>query len=71
MIEILKDLKPDSDIDENTELLDNLIDSFDLINLIMEIENKYKIQIPVEDINAEVFKTVKTLQKYLLNNHAI
>ena len=30
-------LKPDSEISENTELFDNLIDSFDLINLMLEM----------------------------------
>ena len=59
IIEIINNLKPDSEISENTELFDNLIDSFDLINLILEIENEYKIQIPMEDINEDVFKTVK------------
>tara|TARA_B100000963_G_C22591825_1_gene655893 strand:+ start:1288 stop:1506 length:219 start_codon:yes stop_codon:yes gene_type:complete len=71
IIKILKNLKPDSEIDQNTVLLDNLLDSFDLLNLIMEIENVYNIQIPVEDINDEIFKTVTSLQEYLRIKHAI
>ena len=71
IIEIIYYLKPDSEISENTELFDNLIDSFDLINLILEIENEYKIQIPMEDINEDVFKTVKSLQEYIAKKYEV
>ena len=71
IIEIINNLKPDSEITENTELFDNLIDSFDLINLILEIENEYKIQIPMEDINEDVFKTVKSLQEYIAEKYEV
>ena len=71
IIEIINNLKPDSEISENTELFDNLIDSFDLINLILEIENEYKIQIPMEDINEDVFKTVKSLQEYIAKKYEV
>ena len=69
---IINDFKTDSEISENTELFDNLIDSFDLINLILEIENEYKIQIPIlEDINEDVFKTVKSLREYIAKKYEV
>ena len=62
LIEILKNLKPDVDFDENTELIKNKIfDSLGMISLVAELSDEFDIEITAEDIVPENFETVQTL----------
>ncbi len=73
--EILKLLKSMNDRvpnDVNSELLDSgIIDSFDIVNIVSEMENKFAIDIAPEDIVPENFYSVKAMatmmEKYLRN----
>lgn len=56
----------DADIAETTNFKDDLgIDSLDLFDLVMELEDKYGIDIPSEDL--ESIATVGDMIKYLEN----
>lgn len=62
LIEILTNLHPDVDF-ENTEGLidDMIIDSFDIISLITELNSDYDITIPPSKIVPEYFNSAKSL----------
>lgn len=62
---IVKHLKVDpSKITENTNILEDLgADSLDLVEIIMEIENTFKISIPDEDITK--LKTIGDAVAYI------
>ena len=64
LIQIIKDLKPGIEIDEETLLINELLDSFDMINLVVEIEDKIGQEIHIENINEETFKSVKSLELF-------
>lgn len=49
------------EIDENTELLEEILDSFGIINLILEIEKKYEIDLSKKDFSLKDFKTPKSI----------
>lgn len=64
IIEILKDVTPDpnAEIEEDTELIESgVIDSFDTVSLILELNDEFGIDIGVEDILPENFETPKTI----------
>lgn len=60
IIEIIKEVSPigAEDIDGDTELLDSgIIDSFDTVSLILELNEEFEIEIGVEEILPENFET--------------
>ncbi|HHU79434.1 MAG TPA: acyl carrier protein [Clostridiales bacterium] len=62
LLEILEELHPDVDF-ENCETLidDKILDSFDIITVISEINAEYDIAIPAEEIIPENFNSAKAL----------
>lgn len=64
VIDILKDVTPDpdADIEKDTELIESgIIDSFDTVSLILELNDAFDIEIGVEDILPENFETPDTI----------
>lgn len=61
-MEILKNLHPDVDFETCTTLVDDrIIDSFDIVTIISEINDEYDVVIPAEDIVPENFNSAKAL----------
>lgn len=49
--EIIRDITGADDITMNTDFIKDLkLNSFDIINMICEFENRYKIKIPTRDV---------------------
>lgn len=66
ILNILKALRPEFEIDYDTELVSSgIVDSFDMIMLVTEIENNYNISIQGVDIIPENFETPKSIAKLL------
>lgn len=66
LIEILKNLKPDVDFDENTELIKNKVfDSLGMISLVAELSDEFDVEITAEEIVPENFETVGAIYKML------
>lgn len=62
LLEILSKLHPDVDFKTADRLVDNgIIDSFDIITIIAEVDNAYGVSIPAEEIMPENFDSAKTL----------
>ena len=62
IIAILKELHPDVDYDTNTSLVDDrIIDSFDIISIVAEIDDRLDVQIPAEEIIPENFNSASAL----------
>lgn len=62
LIEILQDLHEDVDFETNTKLIDNkILDSFDIVTLIAEIDSEFDVAIPAEEIIPENFNSAKAL----------
>ncbi|MCD7873324.1 MAG: acyl carrier protein [Clostridiales bacterium] len=67
LIEILKNLKPGVDFNENTELIKNKIfDSLGMISLVAELSDEFDVEITARDIVPENFATVKTIYDMIL-----
>ena len=62
LLEILEDLHPDVDFTVECALIDDgILDSLDIVTLITEINDKFDISIPAEEIVPENFNSAATL----------
>lgn len=62
LLDILKELHPEVDFETCTNLVDGkILDSFDIITIITEINNNFDVAIPAEEIVPENFNSAKAL----------
>ena len=62
LLDILRDLHPDVDFETNERLIDDkILDSFDIVALLADINNEFDVAIPAEDIVPENFNSAKAL----------
>lgn len=62
LMKILKDLHEDVDFETAERLIDRkILDSFDIITIITEVEIEYDVAIPAEEIVPENFNSAKAL----------
>jgi len=62
LMEILEALKPEIDFGAEKELIDDgVLESFDVITLIAEIEDQLGIEIPAEEIVPENFNSAEDI----------
>ena len=62
LIEILENLHPEVDFSTCTTLIDDkILDSFDIISVISEINEEFDVVIPAEEIIPENFNSAQAL----------
>ncbi len=62
LLEILSDLHPEVDFTDCDTLIDDkILDSFDIITLITEINSEFDVAIPAEEIVPENFNSAEAL----------
>ena len=62
LLDILEDLHPEVNFDEEDKLIDNkILTSFDIVSIIAEVNNEYDITIPAGKIVPENFNSAKAL----------
>ena len=62
IIEILSDLHPDIDFETEKNLVDNkILDSFDIVSLIAEINDNFDVAISAEEITPENFNSAESI----------
>ena len=72
IIEILTELRPEFDFsDEGLDFIEEgMLDSFDLVNLVSELDTTYGISIDGVDIIPENFASVEAIEALLVKNGA-
>ena len=66
IIEILTEIIPDVDFTVEKNLVDyGILDSFDLVSLISELNDAFEIEITARDIDADNFNSVEAIQKMI------
>jgi acyl carrier protein len=64
LLEILEELKPDVDFETEKGLIDNaILDSFDIVQLVQNLNEAFDIEITPKDIVPENFNSAESLQK--------
>ena len=62
LLQILKELHPDVDFETCTTLIDDkILDSFDIVSLMAEIDNTFDVAVPAEEIVPENFNSAEAL----------
>lgn len=73
LLSILEEVKPGIDFNSEKELItDGILDSFDIVTLVSEINDAFDIEFPVNEIIPENFENIdalyKTIEKVKENN---
>ena len=62
LIEILKNLYPDLDVETVTDFIDGgIMDSFDIVTLVGEIDDEFGVAIPADELLPENFNSAAAL----------
>ena len=62
LLEILKGIRPDVDFENEDALIDDgILDSFDVVSIISEIDDNYDVQIRISELDPENFNSVKSI----------
>lgn len=66
LLEILNDLHPEVDFETCNTLVDyKIIDSFDIVTIISEVNEEYDVVIPAEEIIPENFNSASALYELI------
>lgn len=69
ILEILDELRPDVDFENETELITGgILESFDIVALVGELNDAFDIQLRVEDLIPDNFNSVEGMVK-LVTKH--
>lgn len=64
ILEILNDIRPDVDFNEETNLVDGgILDSFDIVSIISELNDAFDIHIRVTDLKPENFNSIGAISQ--------
>jgi len=62
LLKILNDVRPDVDFTTEKDLVDGgVIDSFDVVMIVPEVNEAFDISVPIADINPENFYSAETI----------
>ena len=70
IIEILQSIRPEENFSDSDNFIeDGLLDSFDLITLVTELDKTFSISIDGVDIIPENFKSIESIRQLLQKNN--
>lgn len=62
LLELLKGVRPDVDFESETALIDDgILDSFDVVSIISEIDNIFDVQIRINELDPENFNSAEAI----------
>ena len=62
LLELLKGVRPDVDFENETELIDEgILDSFDVVSIISEIDDQFNVQIRINELDPENFNSAEAI----------
>lgn len=64
LLEILKGIRPDVDFENETTLIDDgILDSFDVVSIISELDDEFDVQIRINELDPENFNSAGAIWK--------
>jgi acyl carrier protein len=64
LLEILKGIRPDVDFENETALIDDgILDSFDVVSIISELDDVFGVQVRISELDPENFNSVGAIWK--------
>lgn len=62
LMELLKGIRPDVDFENETALIDDgILDSFDIVSIISEIDDAFGVQIRINELDPENFNSAASI----------
>lgn len=62
LLEILKGIRPDVDFENETALIDDgILDSFDVVSIISELDNEFDVQVRITELDPENFNSIEAI----------
>lgn len=66
ILEILEEIRPDVDFENETKLVDDgILDSFDIVSIIGELSDAYDVDVTADDIIPENFNSAEAMLKLM------
>ena len=66
LMEILTEIRPDVDFENETSLIDDgILDSMDIVSLVGEVDDAYDVTVGVENLLPENFNSVDAMVKLI------
>ena len=67
LMSILKGLRPDVDFEKEDKLIDNgVLDSFDLVALVGEINEAFEVEVEFEDMEPKNFNSAENMYEMIV-----
>ncbi len=64
LLKILKNIRPDVDFANEIALIDDgILDSFDVVSIISELDNEFDVQIRITELDPENFNSAEAIWK--------
>ena len=66
ILEILTEVRPDIDFESETELVSgNILESFDIVQIVAELDDEFDIEISPKDLTADNFNSLDALEELI------
>lgn len=66
LLQILREIQPGIDFENNKKLIDDgILDSFDIVTLVGELNYNYDVQIGVQDLLPENFNSMQAIMNLI------
>ena len=66
LLQLLNETRPDIDFEHEKKLIDeSILDSFDIIRIVMDINEAFEIEIQVEDLLPENFNSIEGMMELI------
>ena len=64
LLELLKGIRPDVDFENETALIDDgVLDSFDVVSIISELDDAFGVQVRITELDPENFNSAESIWK--------
>ena len=62
LLELLKGIRPDIDFENEDALIDDgVLDSFDVVSIISELDDEFGVQVKISELDPENFNSVESI----------
>lgn len=71
LLPLLQEIRPDVDFENETALIDEgILDSFDVVSIISELDDLYDVQIRISELDPENFNSLESIKELILKMQA-
>lgn len=62
LLQILKTIRPDVDFNNEKALIDDgILDSFDVVSIISELDDEFNVQIKINELDPDNFNSIESI----------